>query len=392
MQNKHKLRNLINNLKPHFSEGGKFSFLYSTFCAFECFFFVPDKITTKGTHIKDAIDSKRTMITVVIALMPCLLFGIYNTGLQHFLSIGEQKTFFEIVYYGFLKVFPLIIVSYIVGLTIEFSMAQIRKHEVNEGFLVTGMIIPLIVPVNIPLWMLALATAFAVIIGKEIFGGTGYNILNPALTARVFLFFAFPSYMAGDKVWIADLAKCENVIDGFSGETLLSQAITNGCNLVNGMGEQIGIKEMFIGNIPGCVGETSVIAILLGAIFLLVSGVACWRIMLSVLIGGISMSVFFNILGLSPIMQIPWYEHLMLGGFAFGMVFMASDPVTASQTNIGKYIYGFLIGLLAILIREANPAYPEGMMLAILIMNVFAPLIDYIIVEINIKKRLKRLT
>ncbi|MDR2835371.1 MAG: NADH:ubiquinone reductase (Na(+)-transporting) subunit B [Bacteroidales bacterium] len=391
MQFKNKLRHIIDEIKPNFSEGGKFSFLHSTFNAFETFFFVPDEVTTKGTHIKDAIDIKRSMIIVVIALLPCLLFGIYNTGLQHYISIGEEQTFFQICLYGIIKILPLIIVSYVVGLGIEFTVAQIRKHEVNEGYLVTGMIIPLIVPIDIPLWMLAIATAFAVIIGKEIFGGTGFNILNPALFARAFLFFAFPSYMTGDKVWISGLIKSENIVDGFSGETLLSQAITSGSNFIDGFGNSISFQNIFIGTIPGCVGETSTIAILIGAVILLFTGIASWRIMLSVLVGGSCMGIFYNLIGTSPLMQIPWYEHLILGGFAFGMVFMATDPVTATQTNVGKYIYGFLIGVFAITIRVVNPAYPEGMMLAILLMNIFAPLIDYVIVEFNIKKRLKRL-
>lgn len=390
MKIKKLIKEKIEVLKPHFSENGKFSFLHSTFNAFETFLFVPDAVTEKGCHIKDAIDSKRTMIIVVFALIPCLLFGMYNTGYQHFLILEEEKTFLEIFLFGFIKVLPLIIVSYVVGLSIEFIIAQIRKHEVNEGFLVTGMLIPLIVPIDIPLWMLAIATAFAVLIGKEIFGGTGYNILNPALTARAFLFFAFPAYMTGDKIWINNLINADIPLDAKSGETLLSQAINNGSHFLNSIGETISLKEIIIGIIPGSVGETSVIAIAIGALLLLFTGVASWRIMLSVLIGGSFVGMLFNFLGSSPLMSIPWYEHLCLGGFAFGMVFMATDPVTGCSSNIGKIIYGFLIGALAILIRVANPAFPEGMMLAILIMNIVAPLIDHIVVSINIRNRLKR--
>jgi len=384
------LRNRIDKIKPHFEKGGKFYFLHSTFDAFETFLYVPNKVTKKGTHVRDAMDMKRLMIIVVIALIPSLLFGIYNTGLQHFMATGQTQAFMPMIWYGLQKVLPLIIVTYVVGLGIEFSFAQIRKHEVNEGFLVTGMLIPLIVPADIPLWMLALATAFAVIIGKEVFGGTGMNILNPALTARAFLFFAYPSWMSGDKVWISGMMKGENIIDGFSGATLLDQASEGAGVFINGLGEKITHLDMFIGTIPGCVGETSVFAIILGAILLLSTGVGSWRIMLSTLLGGITMGLLFNLIAINPAMSVPWYEHLLMGGFAFGLVFMATDPVTATQTNKGKFIYGFLIGFLAILIRVLNPAYPEGMMLAILFMNVFAPLIDHFVVQANIKKRLKR--
>lgn len=390
MKIKKQILKTIKKLEPFFSENGKFSFLHSSFNAFKTFLFVPNTVTKNGCHIKDSIDSKRTMIIVVFALIPSLLFGMYNVGYQHYLVFGEEKSFFEIFLFGFIKVLPLLIVSYAVGLSIEFAVAQIRKHEVNEGFLVTGMLIPLIVPIDIPLWMLAIATAFAVIIGKEIFGGTGFNILNPALTARAFLFFSFPSYMTGDKVWISNLFKIDKAVDAISGETILSQAIANGSKYVNSIGENIYIKEILIGIIPGSVGETSIIAIAIGAFILLFTRIASWRIVLSVLIGGAFAGAIFNTFGHSPLMSIPWYEHLCLGGFAFAMVFMATDPVTACQTNIGKYIYGFLIGFLGILIRIANPAFPEGMMLAILIMNIVAPLIDHIVVNYNIRKRLKR--
>lgn len=372
------LRNFLDKIKPQFEKGEKFGIFGSTFEAFESFLFVSDKVTSKGSHIRDSIDMKRTMIVVVIALIPALLFGMWNVGYQHFLSLGEQADFWATFWFGFLKVFPIIVVCYVVGLGIEFAFAQVRGHEVNEGFLVTGMLIPLILPPDIPLWMVAVATAFAVIIGKEVFGGTGMNILNPALTARAFLFFAYPSNMSGDKVWIAEKA------DAFSGATPLGDA------LVGNIDKIPSPLEMFIGNIPGSIGETSVIAILIGAFILLYTGAGSWRIMFSVIAGGLVMGWIFNLCAVNEYMEIPAWEHLIMGGFAFGAIFMATDPVTASQTNKGKFIYGFLIGLLAVLIRVVNPAYPEGMMLAILFMNVFAPLIDHYIIESNIKKRLKR--
>ncbi|MCK9255173.1 MAG: NADH:ubiquinone reductase (Na(+)-transporting) subunit B [Bacteroidales bacterium] len=384
------LRKQIDKIKPKFEEGGKLHFLHSTFDAFETFLFVPNKVTKSGAHIRDAIDMKRTMTVVLIAVMPALLFGIYNTGLQHFMASGKNLEFWPMIGYGLMKVLPLLIVSYGVGLAIEFAFAQFRKHEVNEGYLVTGMLIPLIVPVDIPLWTLAIAVAFAVIIGKEVFGGTGMNILNPALTARAFLFFAYPSWMTGDKVWIGGMAKGMGVVDGFSGETVLGQA-ANGLNqFVNGFGQKLSNWDLFFGAIPGSVGETSTLAILIGAVILLISGIASWRIMFSVLLGGAVMGLLLNAFAVNPLMEIPWYQHFLIGGFAFGMVFMATDPVTGAQTNKGKYIYGFLIGFMAILIRVLNPAYPEGMMLAILLLNVFAPLIDHLVVQSNIKKRIKR--
>ncbi|HOK38962.1 MAG TPA: NADH:ubiquinone reductase (Na(+)-transporting) subunit B [Bacteroidales bacterium] len=385
------LRKTLDKVKPNFEKGGKFYFLHSTFDAMETFLFVPNKVTRTGAHIRDFMDMKRNMIVVFIALLPALFFGIWNTGYHHFLSIGEDPTFWGNVLYGLKKIIPLYIVVYAVGGAIEVAFAQIRKHEVNEGLFVTGMLIPLIVPADIPLWMLAIATAFAILIGKEIFGGTGMNILNPALTARAFLFFAYPAWMSGDKVWISGMMSGENIIDGFSGATLLSQAAAGSTNFVNGLGESLSVSDMFWGFIPGSVGETSVAAILIGAFILIITGVGSWKIMLSTLIGGITMGLLLNILEVNPYMALPWYEHLLLGGFAFGLVFMATDPVTAAQTERGKYIYGFLIGFLAILIRVLNPAYPEGMMLAILLMNVFAPLIDYMVIQSNIKKRIKRL-
>ncbi len=407
------LRNFIDRIKPNFQKGGKFEKLHSTFDAFETFLFTPNKVTMSGAHIRDAIDMKRTMALVVLAMVPALLFGMWNTGFQHYLATGESKTFWEMFYYGFLRVFPIIVVSYVTGLSIEFVFAQIRGHEVNEGFLVTGMLIPLIVPVDIPLWMVAVATAFAVIIGKEVFGGSGMNILNPALTARAFLFFAYPSFMSGDKVWISGLIKGKDIINGFSGATPLANAaatvnLNNQLNsavslgdttLISSLQDQIhayvnkipSAYDAFMGTIPGSIGETSTLAILIGAIILLYTGIGSWRIMFSFFTGGLVMGLILNIFAVNPFMEIPAWQHLLFGGFAFGGVFMVTDPVSGSQTNNGKLIYGFLAGFLAILIRVLNPAYPEGVMLAILLMNVFAPLIDHYVVEANIKKRLKRI-
>jgi Na+-transporting NADH:ubiquinone oxidoreductase subunit B len=373
------LRNYIDKIKPQFEKGGKFEKLQSTFDAFETFLFVPDKVTFKGSHIRDSLDMKRTMIMVVIAVLPAMLFGMWNVGFHHFKSLGEAAGFWDQFWYGFLKVLPLIVVSYVVGLGIEFAFAQARGHEVNEGYLVSGILIPLIVPPDIPLWMLALSVVFAVIIGKEVFGGTGMNILNPALTSRAFLFFAYPQDMSGDKVWISNMA------DGYSGATPLGDA------LVGNFGNLPSVSDMFFGFIPGSVGETSTLAILLGGIILIATGIGSWRIMLSVFAGGFLMGTIFNIFAVNEYMELPAYYHFIMGGFAFGAVFMATDPVSASQTNKGKYIYGLLIGMIAVLIRVVNPAYPEGMMLAILFMNVFAPLVDHYIVESNIKKRLKRI-
>lgn len=371
------LRRYVNQIKPHFMEGGKFSWLQSTFEAFESFLFVPDKTTKNGCQIRDAIDLKRTMIFVVIALMPTVLFGIWNVGYQHFLALAESVSFWRILGFGLATTLPTFVVSYAVGLAIEFIFAQVRHHEVNEGFLVTGLMIPLVLPPDLPLWMVALATAFAVIIGKEAFGGTGMNIVNPALTARAFLFFAYPSCMSGDKVWIANLP------DATTGPTPLGM-------LANGSTDLPSVWSMIWGGVPGCLGETSKIAILLGAILLLITGIASWRIMLSVFVGGIGMGLVFNAIGATAYMQLPFYYHLLMGGFMFGAVFMATDPVTAAQTNTGKWIYGLLIGVFAVVIRVTNPAYAEGMMLAILLMNVFAPLIDHCVVSRNIKMRQKR--
>ncbi|MCK4663929.1 MAG: NADH:ubiquinone reductase (Na(+)-transporting) subunit B [Bacteroidales bacterium] len=387
------LRNYINKIKPNFEKGGKFAKLQSTFEAFESFLYVPDKVTTQGSHIRDSIDMKRTMSIVVIALIPALLFGMWNVGYQHSLSIGQNGTLWELFYYGFLKVLPIIIVSYVAGLGVEFIFAQIRGHEVNEGFLVSGMLIPLILPVDTPLWMVAVATIFAVIIGKEVFGGTGMNIVNPALVARAFLFFAYPSKMSGDKIWISELESGQNIIDGFSGATPLAEAaaMANPEHLAQ-FHQHYSIADMFFGFIPGSIGETSTLAILIGAAILLFTGIGSWKIMFSVFIGGTAMGLILtNFASTTNLyMSIPFYEHLLLGGFAFGAIFMATDPVTAAQTEKGKWIYGFLIGFIAILVRVLNPAYPEGMMLAILLMNVFSPLIDHYVVRGNIKKRLKR--
>ncbi|MFV0598914.1 MAG: NADH:ubiquinone reductase (Na(+)-transporting) subunit B [Bacteroidales bacterium] len=376
------VRDFLDKIKPNFEKGGKFPWLHSTFDAFETFAFVPKTTTTSGAHFRDAMDMKRTMTMVILALMPALLFGTYNIGFQHFHSINPELSFIEDFWgnllYGAIKILPIIVVSYVVGLSIEFGFAQWRKHDVNEGFLVTGMLIPLVMPPDVPLWQVALATAFAVVIGKEVFGGTGMNFLNPALLARAFLFFAFPSSMSGDNVWIAEKA------DAFSGATPLAEM------MVGADFPSTSFWDMLLGIMPGSIGETSSIAILLGAAFLLITGIGSWRIMLSVFMGGALMGLTFNLFGSNPYTQIPFYYHYVMGGFMFGAVFMATDPVTAAQTNKGKWIYGILIGVMAVLIRVVNPAYPEGMMLAILLLNVFAPLIDYYIVDANIRKRMKR--
>lgn len=382
------LRNFIDKIKPTFSEGGKLSWLSSTFGGFETFAFTPNIVTKKGSHIRDAIDMKRGMIMVVISLLPALLFGMWNIGHQTSLyaenwpyELGTAANFWYCLWFGFLRMLPMIAVSYIVGLGIEFTFAEVRHHEVYEGFLVSGIIIPMIVPVTTPLWQLALAVAFAVIIAKEAFGGTGMNFLNPALVARAFLFFAYPTHMSGDKVWIAA---------DMWGSDALSGATTMG-ELAAGMNPSASVLDMIIGTVPGCTCETSVIAIALGAILLLVTGIASWRIMLSVFVGGGLMGLLFNLIGANAYMQLPFYYHFIMGGFAFGAVFMATDPVTSSQTNCGKYVYGILIGAFAVLLRVLNPAYPEGMMLSILFMNCMAPLIDHVVVSRNIKRRQKRL-
>jgi len=374
----------MKKMEPLFEKGGRLEKLRSVYDGFGTFLFVPDKVTSKGTHIRDYMDMKRTMIIVVIALLPALLFGSYNVGLQHTRAFGiNDWTLMNMFWFGFLKLLPLIVVSYVVGLGIEFVSAQIKGEEINEGYLVTGMLIPLIMPIDVPLWMLALSVVFAVIIGKEIFGGTGMNILNPALTARAFLFFSYPGWMTGDKVWIEGLTKGGG-LDAFSGATPLAIA------KLEGISHMPSAMEMFLGTIPGSVGETSVVAILVGAFILLVTGVGSWRIMLSMTLGALGMGLLLNATGGNEYTQIPAYYHLIMGGFAFGTVFMATDPVTASQTNTGKIIYGALTGILVVIIRVFNPAYPEGTMLAILLMNVFAPLIDHYVVNASIRRRLKR--
>jgi Na+-transporting NADH:ubiquinone oxidoreductase subunit B len=380
------LRDLLDKMKPHVEPGGKFSKLRSVFEGFETFLFVPNAVTHKGTHVRDSIDLKRTMIVVVLALVPALLFGMWNVGYWHYAAIGQNVSMFELFWFGFLKVLPIIIISYGVGLGIEFVFAQINGHEIQEGFLVSGMLIPLIVPIDTPLWMIALATAFAVIIGKEVFGGTGMNIVNPALTARAFLFFAYPSSMSGDKIWVQGLTKGEGIIDASSGATPLAHGAAGELDKIP------SIMDSFLGFIPGSIGETSSLAILIGAAILIFAGIGSWKIMLSTVVGGLVMGLILNVFATdtNPYMALPAVHHLFLGGFMFGAVFMATDPVTAAQTDTGKWIYGFLIGLLAILVRVLNPAFPEGMMLAILLMNVFAPLIDYYVINAKVKARLKR--
>ncbi len=391
------LKNIVDKLEPTFSEGGKLSKLHSVYDGFKTFLFVPNETSHNGTHIHDVTDSKRTMITVVLALVPALLFGMWNVGYQHFLAIGEDATFWMQFAFGLLAVLPILIVSYVVGLSIEFAVAQVKGHEIQEGFLVTGILIPMIVPVDTPLWMVAVATAFAVVFAKEVFGGTGYNIFNVALVTRAFLFFSYPSSMSGDTVWVRtrDAFWWSNgtAVDGFSGATPLGQVGTGTSHeaITDILGNPIGFCEAFIGTIPGSVGETSMIAILIGAAILIVSGVASWKTMLSVFVGGAVMALVFNTWGPdTAAAQMPWYMHLSLGGFAFGAVFMATDPVTSARTETGKWIYGFLIGALAIIIRVLNPGYAEGMMLAILLMNIFGCLIDYYVVQANISRRLKR--
>ena len=376
-------KNILSSVKPHFSKGGKLEKLYPAYDAFETFLFVPGHTTHKGTHVKDAIDLKRTMALVVLSMLPCILFGMWNIGDQYYKALNVEATFFENLTFGFWKFMPLLIVSYAVGLSVEFAFAISRGHQVNEGYLVSGMLIPLIMPVDVPLWMLAVSVVFAVVIGKEVFGGTGMNILNPALTARAFLFFAHPSYMSGDKVWVHGAS-----VDGYSGETILGALAANTTNWNSLIWNA---SEAFFGFIPGSVGETSFLAILIGAAILILSGIGSWRIILFTFIGGYLTALLFNLWGANALMSTPAHIHLIIGGFAFGAVFMATDPVTATQTNKGKIIYGLLVGFFAIVIRVFNPAYPEGMMLAILFMNVFAPLIDHYIIEGNVKKRLSRI-
>ena len=376
------LRKFIDKIKPTFSEGGKLSFLHSTFGGFETFLYSPNTVTKRGVHIRDCNDIKRVMITVVMALVPALLFGMYNIG-----RLAGFTGVFDAFLYGLIEMLPMIIVSYATGLIIEFIFAERRKHEIYEGFLVSGLLIPMVMPIGVPLWVVAVSTAFAVIIGKEVFGGTGMNVFNPALLARAFAFFAYTPQMSGETVWysnnsIHNLLGLTPAVDGVattSGATALEQLGTTG-------DMQWSAMDAFFGFIPGSIGETSTLAILIGAAILLFTGVASWRIMLSVFAGGLAMGYVFQA---ADVTAFPAYYHLIVGGFAFGAVFMATDPVTAAQTNTGKWIYGLLVGILAVLIRVVNPAYPEGMMLSILFMNALAPLIDYFVVERNIARRKK---
>ena len=370
-----------------FERGGKFGFLHSSIDAFDTFLRVPGTVTSRGSHVRDAVDLKRIMIIVVVALIPAALFGMWNVGYQHGLATGQSFGLFQNFWYGFLKVLPLYLVAYIVGLGIEFASAQIRNEEVNEGYLVSGMLIPLIVPVDVPLWTLAIAVAFAVLFGKEVFGGTGMNFLNPALLCRAFLFFAYPSKMSGSSVWVS-LKGGESLIDGATGATPLSFA-SEGLDAMNNAGVQYGMSawDMFAGLVPGSIGETSVIAILIGAVILLWTGVASWKIMVSSVAGALFVGWLGNFFGVTT---VPAYYQLLMGGFAFGTVFMATDPVTSAQTECGKWIYGFLIGALCVIVRLFNPGYAEGMMLAILLMNTFAPLIDHYVTDAAISRRAKK--
>lgn len=398
------LKKLLDKARPAFEDGGKLHAFRSVFDGFDTFLFTPNETSRSGVHIHDSMDSKRTMIIVIAALVPCLLFGMYNTGYQHWLACGATEfPFWSLMLYGFLAVLPRIVVSYLVGLGIEFAVAQWRKEEIQEGFLVTGILIPMICPIETPLWMIAVATAFSVIFVKEVFGGTGYNIFNVALVTRAFLFFAYPAKMSGDGVFVAlkpTFGFGGQVADGFTGATPLGQIAASGATgpaevakaMTTLTNEPISTLDMFLGLIPGSFGETSVLCILIGAAILLLTGIASWRIILSVFVGGAFMAFIANTFATPtyPASFLSVADQLCLGGFAFAAVFMASDPVTSCRTNTGKYIYGFLIGVVAILIRTYNNGYPEGAMLAVLLMNALAPLIDYCVVEANVRRRLKR--
>jgi Na+-transporting NADH:ubiquinone oxidoreductase subunit B len=373
------LRKKFDSLRRPFGKGQKLEKFAPAINAFDSLLFVPNHTTKKGAHIRDAVDLKRTMVTVIIALLPALIYGIYNTGYQYHVQTGESFTFIDAFIHGAFKIVPMIIVSYVVGLTIEFGFAVYRGHEINEGYLVTGLLIPMIMPVDIPLWMVGISTAFAVLIAKEAFGGTGMNILNPALTARAFAFFAYPTYMSGNKVWVSEAGS----IDGISGETILG-------SLAAGQDVKYSMIQMFQGSIPGSIAETSTLWVAVGALILILTGIGSWRIITGGIIGAAIMGLLFNLWGANALMSFSWMNHLVVGGFAFGIVFMATDPVSAAQTNKGKWIYGILTGILCIMIRVFNPAYPEGVMLAILLMNVFAPTIDHYVVNANINKRKKR--
>ena len=391
------LRNYLNKIKPNFEEGGKLHAFRSVFDGFETFLFVPNDTSKSGVNIHDAIDSKRIMSLVVIALVPALLVGMYNIGLQNAIAAGTAATtgWFEMFVFGLLVMLPKIVVSYVVGLGIEFVVAQWKNEEIHEGFLVSGILIPMVVPAGCPLWVLAVATAFAVIFAKEVFGGTGMNIVNVALVARAFIFFAYPAVISGDSVWVAteEILGFGATVDGYTCATALQQA-ANGLTITGAdPSATLSVCDMLFGFMPGSIGETSVVAIAIGAVILLWTGVASWKTMFSVFAGGVLMSLLFqNTLPDNPMAQLPCWQHLILGGFCFGAVFMATDPVTSARTEVGKYTYGFGIGAMAILIRVLNPGYPEGMMLAILLMNVTAPFIDYCVVQSNITARAKRLT
>ncbi len=394
------LRDSIHKIKPNFEKGGKWEKFYYIFEAHETLIFQPETVTkNKGVQIRDAVDMKRMMMTVIISMLPCLLFGMYNVGLQHYVALGAEASLLEMMGIGALKVLPIVVVSYATGLGVEFTFATIRRHPINEGFLVTGMLIPLVLPATIPLWEVALATVFAVIIAKEAFGGTGMNILNVALTARAFLYFAYPSDISGE-VWYY-LGEGAETVAGFSGATPLAlgaEAVANNTNMMElmqtaGHGWSEGLysfSNMFFGFMPGSIGETSTLMCLIGAVILAVTGVGSWKIVLSVFVGALTMGLVMNGLAVNSYMELPAHYHLVIGGMAFGAVFMATDPVTASHTETGKWIYGFMIGVMTVIIRVFNPAYPEGIMLAILLMNVFAPLIDYFVVNANKKRRLQR--
>ena len=392
------LRKQLDKIKPAFMPGGRFSALESVFDGLETFLFVPNATSKRrGAHVHDAIDSKRTMSVVIFALLPALLFGMYNVGLQHNIALGLESSFWATFFYGFLSVLPQIVVSYAVGLGIEFIIAQIKHEEIQEGFLVTGILIPMIIPVETPLWMIAVATAFAVVFAKEVFGGTGYNVFNVALITRAFLFFSYPAAMSGDSVWVRlsqtfGLGGEGKVVDGFSGATPLGQiAGGNVTDIHNTLGNALTDWDAFLGFLPGSVGEVSTLAILIGAFILIFTGIASYKIMVSGVVGVIAMASLFNAIGATPAMEVTALQHILYGGFAFGIVFMATDPVTAARTETGKWIYGFLIGVMVVFIRVLNAGYAEGMMLAILLMNTFAPLIDYIVVERNVSKRQARL-
>ncbi len=398
------LKKLMDKARPAFEPGGKLHAFRSVYDGFDTFLFTPNETSRSGVHIHDSIDSKRTMIIVIAALLPCLLFGMYNTGYQHWIACGESEfPFWSLLLYGFLAVLPRIVVSYVVGLGIEFTVAQWRKEEIHEGFLVTGILIPMICPIETPLWMIAVATAFSVIFVKEVFGGTGYNIFNVALVTRAFLFFAYPAKMSGDSVFVSlnsMLGVGGEVADGFTGATPLGQIATSGAtsaqelasSLTTLTNEPLSTWDMFLGLIPGSFGETSTLCILIGAAILLFTRIASWRIILSVFAGGAVMALIANWCATPtyPASFLSVGDQLCLGGFAFAAVFMAPDPVTSCRTNTGKYIYGFLVGVVAILIRTYNNGYPEGAMLAVLLMNALAPLIDYCVVEANVRRRLRR--